>query len=223
MSDSILIWVMRLVIVLIALTFHEVAHGFIAYKLGDPTAKMTGRLSLNPLVHLNPIGFLCMLIFGFGWAKPVPIFARNFKNPKRGMAITALAGPLSNLLLALLATLITTILGQLTFQSENLIFRVASAAYLFFQLMALLNISLAIFNLIPIPPLDGSRILTIFLPPKAYFRFMRYEQYIGIGFLIFLTLDSRIGLGITDRILGASVSFVYNGMCQLWGLLPFIK
>ena len=123
MPDNILIWVMRLVIVLIALTFHEVAHGYVAFKLGDPTAKMTGRLSLNPLVHLNTVGFLCMLIFGFGWAKPVPIYARNFKNPKRGMAITALAGPVSNLLLALFATLITSVLGSLTFQSENLVFR----------------------------------------------------------------------------------------------------
>lgn len=222
MPDNILIWVMRLVIVLIALTFHEVAHGYVAFKLGDPTAKMTGRLSLNPLVHLNPVGFLCMLIFGFGWAKPVPIYARNFKNPKRGMAITALAGPVSNLLLALFATLISSVLGSLTFQSENLVFRIASAAYLFFQLMAILNISLAIFNLIPVPPLDGSRILTLVLPPKAYFAFMRYEQYIGIGFLIFLTLDSRIGPGITDRVLGTAVTFIYNGMCRLWSLLPFI-
>ena len=220
-SSDILFWVMRLVIVLIALTFHEFAHGYAAYKMGDPTAKAMGRLSLNPLAHLNPIGFFCMLIFGFGWAKPVPVYARNFKNPKRGMAITALAGPLSNLLLAFLAILPTRLLLLLTFTQENFAFRLASAAYLFFDLMAYLNISLAIFNLIPMPPLDGSRILGLILPPKAYFGLMRYERYIGIGFFVFLMLDSRLGIGVTDLVLGTAVNAVYGAMQWVWDLLPF--
>ncbi|MBO5110242.1 MAG: site-2 protease family protein [Clostridia bacterium] len=212
---------MRLVIVLIALTIHEFAHGYAAYKMGDPTAKAMGRLSLNPLSHLNPVGFFCMLIFGFGWAKPVPIYARNFKNPKRGMAITALAGPLSNLLLAFAATLVSNSLLLLTFTEKNFAFRLASAAYLFFDLMAYLNISLAIFNLIPVPPLDGSRILPLFLPPKAYFGIMKYEQYIGIGFFVFLMLDSRLGFGIVNTVLGTAVNAVYGAMHWIWGLLPF--
>lgn len=219
---SIMLWIMRFVIVLIALTVHEYAHGYIAYKLGDPTAKAVGRLSLNPLRHLNPIGFLSMLFFGFGWATPVPIYPGNFKNPKRGMALSALAGPVSNLLLALVGTLVTSLLGPLALVPDTLLYRIASAAYVFFYLFAQLNISLAIFNLVPVPPLDGSRVLSVFLPHKAYFGMMRYERQIGIGFFLFMILDDRLGFGILDRILGTAVGEIYNTMTWLWNLLPFI-
>lgn len=217
---NIVLWIMRFVIVLIALTVHEYAHGYVAFKLGDPTAKAVGRLSLNPLRHLNPVGFLSMLFFGFGWATPVPIYARNFKNPKRGMALCALAGPVSNLLLALLGALGTSLLGPLMLKTASSPIQVS--AYFFFYLFTQLNISLAIFNLIPVPPLDGSRVLSVFLPPKAYFGMMRYERQIGIGFFLFMILDDRLGFGILDLILGNAVSAVYSAMTWFWGLLPFI-
>ncbi len=186
---------LSLPIVLIALCLHETAHGFVAYKLGDPTARNLGRLTLNPLKHLDPIGFICMLLFGFGWAKPVPINTRYFKNPKRDMAISALAGPVSNLLLAVVFALL------LKLYYSFFIFSVPSNAayfiYLFLILGIRLNITLAVFNLIPIPPLDGSRIMLLFLPTNTYFKIMRYERYLSIALMIALAfglLDTPINV-----------------------------
>lgn len=186
---------LSLPIVLLALCLHETAHGFVAYKLGDPTARNLGRLTLNPLKHLDPIGFICMLLFGFGWAKPVPINTRYFKNPKRDMAISALAGPVSNLLLAVVFALL------LKLYYSFFIFSVPTDAayfiYLFFVLGIRLNITLAVFNLIPIPPLDGSRIMLLFLPTDTYFKIMRYERYLSIALMIALAfglLDTPINV-----------------------------
>ena len=170
---------------LTALPFHECAHAWTANKLGDPTARINGRMTLNPLAHLDPFGALLMIFTGIGWAKPVPINARNFKHPKWEMAISSLAGPVSNLLLAYLSMIlwkITTIVSYYHsgFFVQNLI--------TIFATMVSINIGLAVFNFIPIPPLDGSRIATYFLPQRTYFKIMQYERYILIAFFLILWL-----------------------------------
>lgn len=178
--------------VILALTVHECAHGYAAYKLGDPTARNFGRLTLNPLKHLDVFGTLCMLVAGFGWAKPVPINVRYFKNYKRDMAITAAAGPLSNFIMGAAGSVISALFMRfiapiipMTETSANLIFVI----FLFLQTFSVLNFMLCFFNLIPLPPFDGSRILFVFLPDKYYFGIMKYERYIMIGFLILLWTD----------------------------------
>ena len=191
--SAIISLLLSLPIVLIALCVHETAHGFAAYKLGDPTARNLGRLTLNPIKHLDPIGFLCMVLFGFGWAKPVPINTRYFKKPKRDMALTGLAGPVSNLLLALLFA----VLLRLTIQYGFYLFNgtVYSVIQIFLILGVRMNITLAVFNLLPIPPLDGSRIFLVLLPTDLYFKIMRYERYIYIALLFALAfglLDTPI-------------------------------
>ncbi len=182
--------------VLISLSVHESAHGYVANKLGDPTAKNLGRITLNPMKHFDLLGFLSMVIFRVGWANPVPINARNFKNPRRDMAISAAAGPLSNLCLAFIFAILLKILnvayGFITFTSETAFF----VMYLL-EIMLLsgvvLNINLMIFNLIPIPPFDGSRILYVFLPTELYFKVMRYERYIMIAFILFFATGALSG------------------------------
>ncbi|MGM9645179.1 MAG: site-2 protease family protein [Eubacteriales bacterium] len=207
-------------VVLISLTFHECAHGFAAYKLGDPTAKQMGRLSLNPLRHIDPIGALCMLIFRFGWAKPVPIDTRYFKNPKSGMAITALAGPAANILLGFIGCFLYTLSARfMIFVSGTFAYYLAYAWLKFVFYFGWLNIALAIFNLIPLPPLDGSRIFLVFLPEKAYFSVMKYEREIALGFFIILFLDSRLLGGHITGALSTVVYFIFNGFVSLFNLI----
>lgn len=158
--------------VLLSLSFHELSHGYVAFKLGDPTAKQAGRLTLNPLAHIDPLGTLCMLIFRFGWAKPVPVNVMYFKDRKKGMAITAAAGPISNLLLAFLCLLL--FVPVLVYAGWT---AVGSYAANFLYIMVMINVGLAVFNLLPISPLDGSKILYAVLPNKIYFSIMRYERY----------------------------------------------
>lgn len=197
---------LSLPIVFLALSLHETAHGFLACKLGDPTAKSLGRLTLNPLKHLDPLGFLCMIFFGFGWAKPVPINTRYFKKPKRDMALTALAGPVSNLLLALIFALLLRLdMGLVAHLPLNTEF--ADLCWFwsiqFLSLGVTLNVSLAVFNLIPIPPFDGSRIFLSMLPTKIYFKIMQYEQYLYILLMVLLVLgvlDGPLDF-ITDKFL----------------------
>lgn len=174
--------------VLISLTFHEVAHGYVAYKLGDPTAYNLGRLTLNPLAHLDPIGALMMLLVGFGYAKPVPINAGYFKNPKYGMAISAAAGPITNLILGLVATILmyTYAWNLAPLINANIVLYVIYQMLFYF---AYLNFALAIFNMIPLPPFDGSRVLFAFLPDRHYFGIMRYERYIMIAVLVLMSTN----------------------------------
>lgn len=182
---------LSLPIILLALSVHETAHGYVAYKLGDPTAHSLGRLTLNPVKHLDPFGFLSMILFGFGWAKPVPINTRYFKKPKRDMALTGVAGPISNLLLALAFALAMKLFYLLvrpvSFPNETLLLMaVYFQSFLYYGIY--MNVSLAIFNLLPIPPMDGSRLLFAVLPSNLYFKIMRYEQYIYIAVLVLLAL-----------------------------------
>lgn len=166
---------------LISLTIHELSHGLAAYALGDNTAKRQGRLSLNPLKHIDWIGFLMLMTVGFGWAKPVPVDPRYFKDTKKGMAITALAGPVSNIIVAFFSAIAL----YLALQSGNNGNSFQMLYVDFLQVMLIYNCSIAMFNFLPIPPLDGSKILGAFLPNRVYYKYMQYERY---GIIIMIVL-----------------------------------
>lgn len=225
--------------VLLALSVHECAHGWMSYKLGDPTARNFGRLTLNPIKHIDPMGLLCMIFAGFGWAKPVPVNARYYKKPRRDMALVAAAGPISNLIMSVIGLLLVFII-YFIYQSVsadpihfNFLFLSAHVGiapqtddtsikimYLLFLLLvrfARLNIGLAVFNLIPIPPLDGSRIAFIFLPPKFYFGVMRYERYIQI------VMFALLFLGAFDGILADLSYYLLAGILYLIQLIPIFR
>ena len=193
---------LRVVSVLLCLVLHEVSHGITAYALGDPTAKMRHRLSLNPLHHIDWLGLASMMFIGVGWAKPVPINPNYFKKPKQGMALTALAGPASNFLLAflLIAGLRFTYHGELTALCEFLLDT------------AVLSIGLGLFNLIPVPPLDGSKILAAFLPDRAYNWLMRWERY---GMVVVILIMS---LGAVSDILNRVILWVITLFCRIVGV-----
>ncbi len=179
----------RALVLFTAFPVHESAHALTAHWLGDDTAKDQGRISLNPFKHINLFGALFMLFVGVGAAKPVPIDASKFKKPKVGMAVSALAGPVSNLLLAYLSMILYRLLYSISYLNGSDL----SILLYIFQYAAILNIGLAVFNLLPIPPLDGSRIVTMFLPDKSYFGIMKYEKY------IFIALFILIFSGLLDR------------------------
>ena len=164
---------------LLCITLHELAHGLVAYRLGDDTAQKAGRLTLNPMKHLDPMGLLMMLVFRFGWAKPVPVNMMRFRNPKRGMAITALAGPACNLLITVLFLFLYGLLVRPLANST-----LGETLLQMLELTAYISIGFCIFNLIPIPPLDGSKVLFSILPDSAYWRLMRYERYGSIALIL---------------------------------------
>ncbi len=212
---SVIMYILSVLLtIFLVLPLHECAHGLVAYKLGDDTAKRQRRLTLNPLEHIDYLGACLMLIIGFGWAKPVPINPRRFKNPKAGMALTALAGPVSNLLAAVVAGLIRNGLVFMIFKEiipyNSFIYYVL----MFFEFLISVNIGLAVFNFIPIPPLDGSKILMAFLPDKAI---VWIEQRIHI---ISAVLFVIVIMGGLDGILGRANNLFYGWISWLtW--LPF--
>ncbi len=244
--DTTVFYALSALVALLALTVHEFSHGFAAYKLGDPTAKYMGRLTLNPMKHLDPIGAVCMVVLRFGWAKPVPINPNYFKKPKRDFAITALAGPLSNILFSFLSAflylLVYSLLKDIPFTSE-ILFNVAKNTILFFYLLHLLNINFAVFNMLPIPPFDGSRILYAILPERIYFKIMKYERQIYYGVLIWLVGGNILSRGLMSLpiakgnpvfeiiadilslsgIIGHVSQFISDAMIKFWQLIPFLR
>ena len=198
---------LRVAAVFLCLTIHETCHGLAAYALGDPTAKRAHRLSLNPLRHIDWLGLIMMVVAGFGWAKPVPVNPNYFKKPKQGMAVTALAGPVSNLLLAILLLLI----------ARGVYIRAAltgsfSATWFAFLLdTASLSVGLGLFNLVPIPPLDGSKVLAVLLPDRAYDWLMHYERF---GMLVLVMI---ISVGIGSNALDNAIRWTFTMLCRLVG------
>ena len=197
-------YVARALVLLVSIPVHESAHAWASLRLGDPTARDMGRLSLNPMRHFDVLGCVSMLVLGIGWAKPVPIDPRYYKNPKAGMALSSAAGPASNILMAFVAMIFykTAIYAYSASGGSDVLYYVALVLFY----MVWINITLGIFNLMPVPPFDGSRIFGYFLPDKAYWSVMKYERYIFIAVLIVMVT------GVLGKPLNAAVNGVFDAM-----------
>lgn len=212
-QNTVLLAVM-LVTVLFSMTLHEFAHGYVSYLQGDSTAKAEGRLTLNPFKHIDTVGLLCMLFCGFGWARAVPVDPRRYRKPKKGMAITAVAGPLTNLAIGICSTVLVSVIVWLW---ETGIYRgmpiirhmtegIYETVYMSLYIVLYYNLLLAVFNMLPIPPLDGSRLLYAFLPDKYYFGIMRYEKLILL--VVFFLLWSGMFTGVFEFLVDFLITVV---------------
>jgi len=205
-------------ITLIALTFHELAHGWVSTKLGDPTPRLRGRMTLNPIAHLDLIGTLLMILTGFGWAKPVEVNPQYYKDRKKGMALVGIAGPLANLILAILGMIIWVLpyaIANWTNSALPELFQRVMTTFMYMFIMR--NLCFMVFNLIPIPPLDGSRIIGMFLSNRTYYKLMEYERY-SMLIIMFLSIS-----GVFSSIIGTGMVFFFNlifkGVGSLFGIL----
>lgn len=181
MNEKILDYLIKALVLFTAVPVHECAHAWVAEKMGDDTGRKQGRITLNPFAHLTLWGSLMMILVGFGWGKPVSVDSRNFKNPKKGMVLTALAGPASNFIMAFLSMIVYKVLAFLSFAKDSSTLDMLATVFVY---ITLINISLAVFNFLPIPPLDGSKIFNAILPDKWYFTIMRYENFIFIALIV---------------------------------------
>lgn len=209
-------YVYIIIVILLSLSFHEFSHAFVSYRLGDPTARDQGRLTLNPIRHLDPIGTIMMVASmiggaGIGWAKPVPINPTYYRNKKTGTMLVSIAGPVSNLLLSFIFVFPLLYVGSKydinAMESTDLNLMIFSISRMF----VLTNINLAVFNLLPVPPLDGSKILTGILPTRQYYQFMQYENYIGIAFILLIFVFP----GVLTKVLNAVTIPVSSVMIQI--------
>lgn len=210
--ELIITFLSRLFVIFCTMPIHEYAHALIATKLGDNTPKYSGRLTLNPMAHISPIGAVMIFLCGFGYAKPVNVNPRNFKDPKKGMAFTAIAGPISNLIMGFIAILVSTIFAKIYYSNQATLFL---AINYFMYFAGVVNVNLAVFNLLPIPPLDGSRILQLLIPAKYYFKFMQYERYVVI--IVFVLILSGVLSGPLSYISGLII-----GLFTSIANLPFV-
>lgn len=197
MNETILDYLIKALVLFTAVPVHECAHAWVAEKMGDDTGRKQGRITLNPFAHLTLWGSLMMILVGFGWGKPVMVDSRNFKNPKKGMVLTSLAGPASNFIMAFLSMIVYKVLAFLSFAKDSSTLDMMATVFVY---ITLINISLAVFNFLPIPPLDGSKIFNAILPEKWYFTIMKYENFIFIALIIL----------VYSGLLDAPLSFLQN-------------
>lgn len=219
MFDEIMYYLYIIPCAIIAVVLHELAHGLVSHWLGDPTPKEMGRLSINPSKHLDIMGVICLIFFGFGWAKPVMVNPNYYKKPKLGMTLVALAGPLMNFLVMILSFVFMGLSLKIMFWANLWDSVILDIVYNFFYYLAIINLGLGLFNLIPIPPLDGSKIIGVILPDNAYNEYMSYQRYgtfFMIGLLVVLNVLESYGISSPlDIAMDSIFNFFYNIMLKL--------